>query len=258
MRFDLRVMNITDLFIIYLACGAPCAVYFFLQNRKKLRSKNLWLKSFLTLIVWIPYAFVLLNDFATRRKHSLLLKEKSAFDEKLSLLQKQLLQFHFDSAADQRIFEFREVLERYAGLTLACNTIDKSSNPAESEFFRIALRENSHVAAECLRRRNRLRLKFHQNLARRDFLKIILELKFSVAEPELLKTKAFEFVEMLNDPQARQNLKEIFLETMQSQVKTTVQNLEKEIWNAKEIKPQHSSPIPIRLKASIATTAKKD
>jgi hypothetical protein len=251
-------MNISDLFIIYLACGAPCAVYFLLQNRKKLSSKNLWLKSFLTLVVWIPYAFVLLNDFATRRKQRRRLKEKSALEEKLARLQKQLLQFHFDSAPEQRIFEFREVLDRYAGLTLACNSIDQTPNPAESEFFRIALRENSHVAAECLRRRNQSRLKFHQNSARKDFLKIILELKSSVTETELLKAKAIEFVEMLNDAEARQNLEEIFIETLQRRDKTTVQNLEKEVWNSKEIKPQPSSPIHIRLKASIATTAKKD
>jgi hypothetical protein len=251
-------MNISDLFIIYLACGAPCGVYFYLQNRKKLRPANLWLKSFLTMFVWIPYAFVLLHDFATKRKQARLLKEKSAFEEKLSNLQRRLLQFHFDSSAEHSLFEFREVLDRYAGLTFAAGSLNETPNAAESEIFRIALRENSRLAAECLHRRNSQRLQFHQNLARRDFLKVLSELKYSAAEPELLKAKALEFAKILSDAEAVEKIYEIFADSLQSANENAVKNLETEVWNPEITKQQPAKQIPIRLKAFIAATSKKD
>ena len=52
-------MSLTDFIIIYLACGTPFGVYHFIDNRK---SNSHWLKSLLTVFVWIPYALRLLRE----------------------------------------------------------------------------------------------------------------------------------------------------------------------------------------------------
>lgn len=256
LRIYLIEMNITDFFIIYLACGAPCGVYFFLQNRKKLDSKALWLKSFVTVFVWIPYACVLLFDFIAKRKQARLSQEKSAFETGLLVIQKQLIQLHLNSPDKISLFEFREILERYAGLTIACNTID-SSNPAESEIFRIAIRENSQIGVACLNRRNRERLIFHQKMAREDFLQVISALSFSVEDIEPFQNKVIEFVELLNDTEALYQLNKVFAATSQSSNEKPVSELEKEVWKPKETNRQTSS-IPIHLKAFTAVTSRKD
>jgi hypothetical protein len=253
------VINISDLLIIYLACGAPCGVYFFLQNRKKLSSKKLWLKSFLTVFVWIPYAFNLLHDFATNKSRASQLNEFQSLNKRISKIQKLLLELNFDSSSKMSLFEFREVLERYAGLTMAVNFADMSPNQAEKEVFRVAMRQNIALGANCLHRRNRQRLLFHQTLARRDFLQILAELKLFVSEKEKLRDLAIEFVEMLKDFQAQESLVEIFNQTLQSSGDFNVQSLENEVWKSKEHKPLPASQMPNHLQALTATgTSRQD
>ena len=50
-------MNWNDLIIIYLACGAPFAVYYYLQNRNLNEKNYLYLKTLFRFLVWIPDAF---------------------------------------------------------------------------------------------------------------------------------------------------------------------------------------------------------
>jgi hypothetical protein len=50
-------MNLIDFFIIYLACGAPFGVYYFLQHRGGLDSRLLWLKRCSTLFFGCPLLF---------------------------------------------------------------------------------------------------------------------------------------------------------------------------------------------------------
>lgn len=251
----IRVMNTSDFLIIYLACGAPFAVYFFLQNRKNLSPRMLWLKSFLTVFVWIPYAFLLLNDFATKKSRAGRENNNQASsNEKLREIQKQLLDLQLEAERKISPFEFREILERYAGLTNFCNFEDKAPSAAEREIFRIALRKNTGLAANCLHRRNRQRLLFHQTLARKDFLQIITKLKFSVINTEKLSDLAINFVEILNDPEAKESLAGIFNETLQNKDKISVRELETVVWKSKEQKPLTANQTPIHLQALRAAT----
>lgn len=253
-------MNISDIIIIYLACGAPFGVYYFLQNRKKLKSNQLWMKSFFTVFVWFPYAFFILNDFATnetRKKH---FAEQELLDAELNRIQKEFLQV---KSADQykkiSIFEMREVLERYAGLTRACHLDRITPADSEKEIFRISLRQNSQTAANCLHRRNLKRLRFHQALARQDFLQIIMLLKFSISDTKQIRKLSFEMIDILNDKDALEPLQAIFATSVQSSCEFPVKDLEKEVWTSKEQKPLPSSLLPTHLAALTAPTIfKKD
>lgn len=253
-------MNLSDFLIIYLACGAPCGVYFFLQNRKKLSTGNLWLKSFLTVFVWIPYAFRLLHDFYTRRKLSRRLLQKSDFDKQLADAVKRLVALFQDSKSRISVFETREVVERYAGLTVAWKAADADvPDQKEKEIFRISLRQNATLATICLHRRNRTRLSAHQNQARLDFLQIVAELKSSAPDRAELKKAVFDFVELIGDREARKPLANALLEEPQSPDRRRVSDSEKVLWKARKPQPSPATRKSIPLTALTTTTmGKKD
>lgn len=247
-------MKFSDILIIYLACGAPFGVYFFLQHRTEQNSKNIFLKSAALAFVWIPYALRLLHDFITINFRQNNLKESAA--DKLSELQKQISQALFDSDSGISVFEFREVIERYTGLTLALNAVDEFPSESEEEIFRVALRQNIKLGAECLRRRNRSRIELHQTIARKDFLQLISELSRTVKDIENLRNLTAEFVKTLGDTEAQNVLREIFDNALQSGNKNYVRHLENEIWTPKEHQLSSADKIPIRLQT--LTAAGKD
>jgi hypothetical protein len=252
-------MNLIDFLIIYLACGAPFGVYFFLQNRKKFSVRKLWLKSFLTVFVWIPYAFNLLHHFTTKKIQTRQKREKALLDERLAGIQKLILDLHFESSSKISSFEIREVFERYAGLTMVCNFENNAPSQTEKEIFRISLRQNPELGASCLHRRNRERLLLHQIQARKDFLQIIRELMISVFDTDELRNLVIEFVETIGDFEAQNLVKESLLGTLQNDSNSNVQQLENEVWKSNEHKPLPIKTTPVHLQVLTATaTPKKD
>ena len=244
-------MNLTDFLIIYLACGAPFGVYFFLQNRKKFPALRLWMKFFLTVFVWFPYAFLLLHDFITKKSTAGKSLKKSAVAERLVEIQKSILEQQSGAPVKISPFEVREVLERYAELTLSCRTDGDDPTASEKEVYRVALRQNLDIGAECLHRRNRQKLLFHQTLAREDFLKIIVRLKNSISDPEMLEKLTAELTGILKDPEAQEAVAAVFDEKQQSGDQYAVRKVENVVWNSTEHKPSvkiqstpfHSRPL---------------
>jgi hypothetical protein len=230
-------MNLTDFFLIYLSCGAPFGVYFFLQHRKHTPAPGLWLKSFLTVFVWIPYAFRLLHDFVTRRSKLKDSSKGNSVDFRLHKIQKAFFQLQSRTQTELPPFEFREVIERYTGLTLASLTNGAEPTPPEKEIFRVALRKNTELGAECLHRRNRERLLFHQILAREDFLKTLTRIKETVSETSELKDLATEFTQILGDEEAAEAVGALFNEKRQSVDETSVKTVENVVWKSTEHKP---------------------
>ncbi len=252
-------MNIIDFFIIYLAFGAPCGVYFFFQNRNKFRPNTLLLKSFLTVFVWIPYGFKLLHDFATAKFRTSPLNAEFLIFHKLNRIQKQLLRFLVYSPVNVSLFEFREILNRYRGLSMACNFTDKTPARSEIEFFRISLQSNIEMGANCLHRRNYLRLKFHQTQASKDFLQVINKLMFSGADRESLRRLTFEFVKILEDVDTLKSLDGIFNKTLQSTDDLNVKDLEKVLWKSRERKQLSANREALRSQTmKMTATTKKD
>ena len=230
-------MSLSDILIIYFAGGAPFAVYYYLQNRHSGAGRPARLKNALVFLFWIPYAVSL---FLRKRKHFGFLKSKfssRAFikesdEKKIYSRQKQIENLLFESDSDVSLFDFREIFERYAGLTLAAE--NEASGESEREIFRVSKNENVELGAICLRRRNRNKLVRHQTEARRDFLQIIERLAVSISDTESLQLSAFEIVKIFDDTAAREILEKMFAPRLQTDKLQSVEYTEKDLWKTPE------------------------
>lgn len=239
------MMNLSDFLIIYLACGTPFAMYHFINNRKV---KTHRLKAILVFIVWIPYALWLFRLLLLKNFSKLQFAENqfsgSELDEKIEKSKKALESFLLKNYQDFPIFEFREIIERYIGLTFAVRLDNKDLNVKERELLEITNHENKLLAARCLYRRNQKLLVFHHTLARRDFLKFIFE--HNISDQENFYHLLFEFISFLNDKEAENVIKSVLTSTPQSEKDIIVKQLETEKWKPEIQKQTHTQPITIR------------
>lgn len=258
-------MNLRDLLIIYLACGAPFGVYYFLQNRNRTETKLLWLKSLLRFVVWIPFAIrmVARNSFFTNlynngfdRASETDLKIEQEIEEIKKSFEKQVS----EAAPAFSIYEFREAFDRYVGLSTEIRDEHKNISTAESELFRITNHGNKKLGEICLNRRNRKRLSFHQKIARRDFFEICKKLFDNSAAPQTLVAKAVRLAVVLDDFEARQMFENLSHDALQFQEKQYVRNPENEIWNSEKHKPLTDNKISTNLQAltTAANLSNKD
>jgi hypothetical protein len=233
------VMNLTDLIIVYLACGAPFAVYFFLQNRENLNPVRLWLKTILVSLFWFLYGYVFLHRFVTKKLHNSQFAEKNQADSlkklKIDEFEKTFAQYLLQNNGGISLFDFRETFERYVGLTLLLFQTDENV-PTDSEFFRIAEHQNAKLGQICLQRRNRLRLLAHQTQAREDLLKIFSEMRRNAFDTKKLEFSMVEFFKIIEDDEANKFLVQIFRQPTQTEKTFPVRDLEIELWNSKEPK----------------------
>ncbi len=151
------------------------------------------------------------------------------------------------------IYEFRETIDRYIGLTYANQSNTRKANLADKEFFRISENKNIELAAICLDRRNQKRLFFHHKGARQDFLHFINQLSETNADRKIISNLAVEFVRILNDLEAETTLEKMFMETSQTDKYFAVKQLEKPIWNTEIHKPLPTKQISTRLQTMPAT-----
>ncbi len=251
-------MNLRDLFIIYLACGAPFGVYYFLQNRNHLETKILWLKSLIRFVFWIPFAIetvarksLFTNLYAIRFDDSANSDAKKEIEiEEIKKLFENILS---DKKLNISIFEFREIFDRYVGLSVEIQSENVEFSLPETEIFRITNHSNKNLGEICLHRRNRKRLSFHQKLARRDFLEIFKRIFDKSSEPQRLFDKALRLADFINDSEARKTLEKISKESLQTRAKQNVRNSEKELWNPGKHKPLTENKISNNLQVLTAT-----
>lgn len=237
-------MTWIDCTIVYLACGAPLGVYYFLLHRTRAESFRLWLKSFLTFVFWMPFAFQIV------REHKIFDAGYSGLNSKeqdIQIAQKQIEKHLLESVSKISLFEFRETLERYVGLTLADRRDAIKVSEQEREIFRAAEIKNVALAAACLERRNRKRLSFHQSEARRDFLQLIERLFASSESREKLHQTVIEFVVIMNDLAAREKLEKLFAGRLQTAEARPVEQTEKVLWKSEIRKPLRARSISTRL-----------
>jgi hypothetical protein len=179
-------MHWSDLLIIYFSCGAPFGVYFFLHNRGKMPVFKLLLNSIGAAVVWIAYAYLLrrekITKSFTKKEFSFGKPEISLLEQQTSMMQEQILQefivLNSKAALKVQFFTFRDVLERFVGLTIAVKSGKAGAGENEHEIFNVAGRKgkDAALAGKCLSRRNRNRLSEHQKGAREDFLKVLANL----------------------------------------------------------------------------------
>lgn len=258
-------MNLRDLFIIYLACGAPFGVYYFLQNRNRTETKILWLKSLLRFVFWIPFAWQLVvrtslltnlyNHGFDKRSESDS-KIESEIEDIKKIFEKNFAKNNFSLS----IFEFRETFDRYVGLSAEVQNDAAEISSAETELFRITDHSNKKLAETCLNRRNRKRLSFHHKLARRDFFEICRMLFDSSPEFQPLLDRAIKLTALLEDSEARIMFENLAVEFSQTEEKQNVSTPENELWNSEKQKLLTEPKISTNLQVLTATAnlSKKD
>ena len=163
-------------------------------------------------MLWIPYSF---RVFHTKVTSKLSFDKNFATDSEIEIIQKEIEQIVFENNTKLSLFEFREVFERYVGLTLSNKQKNDQIGENETDIFRVAKSENVKLGAICLHRRNQFKLKYHQTLARRDFLKVINE--FQSKKLKLFSLKLFRILE---DNEAEKTL--------------NINKSELEIWNTNQ------------------------
>jgi hypothetical protein len=252
-------MILRDLIIIYLACGAPFGVYYFLQQRNLRETNYLWLKSLIRFVCWIPFACRMVARKSlftnlynnTFDKHSISDAKKEV---EIAAIQKCFENTLREYGINLSIYEFREIFERYVGLTLEIKSETTENTVQEKEIFRITNHNNKKLAEICLHRRNRKRLFFHQNLARRDFFEVLEQLReVSETIPQSFFKEAAKLVNLLDDSEARNLLEKLSKNTLQTRKASNVSNLENELWNSGKQKPLQDKIISTNMQVLTAT-----
>lgn len=221
-------MNLFDAIIIYLACGAPFGVYYFVNHRHQ--QNSIYFKTFLFSIFWIPFAFELFQKYVTGKLPETLFSKKEFLKEQeITYVKKNLEQILVKNNSGVSVFETRETLERYIGLTNALEN-HYEENDSDSEFFKVGGNENAGLASKCHHRRNRKLLIFHQTLAGQDFLKLVSECVSRNASNEETEKNSLNIARLLHDSRMEKALKLIFKDKKQSPEISNVHESEKELW----------------------------
>ncbi len=188
-------MNVSDLLIIYFAAGAPFGVYRITMLSGTPDAKAL-LNVALHICLWPVYTVLFLRD-------RLLSKDADNGSANIiDSIRTQIEQIAFADSSAAAIFDFREIFNRYAGLSEAANA--ESPTDLLGEFFELGSSENKTIASACIARRNREKLAFLQTKARNEFVDMISDLTSET--PEVLES-AIQLVDHVNDQDAIADLK---------------------------------------------------
>lgn len=260
-------MNIFDAIIIYLASGAPFGVFYFLHNREQLTAGLLTLKSLVEWVTWPASAFKMIvrsNFFSGRSKPNFdpLPQLDAVRDEKVCEIQKSLEQMFFDGPGPAyiSIYAFREVFDRYTGLSLALGTAGNSSEVPRAEIFSVADHRNVDLASICLHRRNRSLLVTHHNRARKDFIDTVDRLAGSRSERTDTWLLINELAVILDDIDAIGDIDKIFTGTPQTRKAGRVKEKGDVLWKPAKLKQLPSDQTALNMPPLPATMklAKED
>ncbi len=246
------VMNFFDLLIIYLTCGAPTAVYYFLQNRRAHNQPLLATKTFFVLVFWIPFllAFFVRQRLGRHHANKDLVGElfsDSNLEKKVRAAKIDLEKMLFENNSNS-IYETRKTVDQYLTFALLRrnDNLHYRYAQSESEIFRIAGHKNLELAGICLQRRNEKKLNFHHTLARLEFLDLISG-SASVAAP------AIEFVSLLGDYETQAAIEKMFDLKIQGESTGDVISPERQLWNSKHRKRGFTNTLSTRMKSMTAS-----
>ena len=190
-------MTVTDLIIIYLACGSPFGVHQ-ITRRQNGQASTSWLIVLASFLFWPGFATALLiGRFVS----------ENVGNEDASRIERfrtEIERVGFTGEATSSLFEFREVFYRFTGLIEAANS--KPPVKATNELFEVSGHANKSLASKCLARRNREKLAYHQTQARNEFVDIIAELANNEFHREEITSIAIKFTAYLKDDTATSDL----------------------------------------------------
>ncbi|MEZ5347131.1 MAG: hypothetical protein R2681_16410 [Pyrinomonadaceae bacterium] len=228
-------MTFSDVIIIYLACGTPYGVHFFLKNRNNLNLS--WLKALLVTCLWIPFALLQLHPYVTDR---LTLNKKSASgpphlpgESTLDVMKKEFERFLPDNYSTSAVFNFRDILESYSGLTAALTAASLPQTELSTpEIFSISGHSSADVGAVCLSRRNLSRLISHQKNSKFVFLGEIKSIFGATVYRSEFGEHTLQFFKLIGDAEAF----ELISEYLHTQSQPAAEE-ESSTWNLEQQKP---------------------
>ncbi len=244
-------MTFVDVIIIYLTCGSPFGAHYFLNNRKSVPPTHLASKAILAVLVWPVYAAALLSTVNRPAENTEdyspeTAEPDSGIEADVREMRDRMEQNLSCRPSALLLYEFREVFDRYTGLTMALSKPDRETS---GELARISGHDNPQLAAACLNRRNRKRLSFHQTQARNDFLAFVSAL-WDAAARQRVVALAIELAEVLSDTEAVEDLRVLVHESRQTASEETVSDLERDLWKSHARKPL---PAASRLESNLRT-----
>jgi hypothetical protein len=145
-------VSVIDIGIIYLACGAPFGVY------RAYSPVYAWYDVILATIAW-PLV-------AIRLTASTALSKPTSIHDELWMLREEFEAHLLGNSSPEMVFEFREIFDRYTGLTIAAKL---SATPAVSALFELTAHPSTALAEPCVRRSQKTRLERHLHAARAEF-----------------------------------------------------------------------------------------
>lgn len=187
----MTAMTIVDILIIYLAFGSPLAVYRYLETRGAGTFQRI-AQAALALLFWIPSVVRIgyrhlsnadfIEGFVSRNN-------LDSFGKRLAGICDELTVELMGLGRDVPLYDVREVLERYVGLSVVQDSGIERGNDESNDLFDAAAHSNRALAAACLMRRNRRRLQRHHTRARQDYLSLFENLPSSGVgtSPRLLR-----------------------------------------------------------------------
>lgn len=164
-------MTIIDLLIIYLAFGAPIAVYKYFRNRGTEFIRRILVSS-LTFFFWLPAAIeigylYLINAYS--RGAFVSRWDSDSSGERLSAMRESVSTELIKLSRGSNLHDVRETVDRYVGLADAVLNSNGQA-PERNELFKAAGRESYQLSSICLMRRNLHRLERHHIKASADFV----------------------------------------------------------------------------------------
>ncbi|MGI8813067.1 MAG: hypothetical protein ACR2IH_11175 [Pyrinomonadaceae bacterium] len=170
-----RNVTLGEFLIIYFSLGAPVAMHASLQDCEGSRALFIC-RALLTFALW-PAA-LLLTIFGDKPPHIRFTNDHSN-DELRSLTENLVALFKTvgktganDTPVSSEVRTFRELCERYAGLSHAA-LVTETDRASLDTVFEIAGHPNGALASICVRRRDLRRLRQHRDAAAVEFRQFV-------------------------------------------------------------------------------------
>ena len=197
-------MNIVDLLIIYLSIGAPFGAHAYISARKgpmRISAINAVIGTF----VWPVTAF---RWRVARKTFDAVANSIGQFREKTrDESEAESIRIEMEAAVNMSgaaLADFREVFQRYVGLSQAPAGDDEASFAAHAELLAAAGLDRNFIAERCIERRNAQRLSYHLDRARHDLFASI----GNTADGSLNEC-TFRLLRLTGDPLGEEQFKEL-------------------------------------------------
>ncbi len=192
-------MNLTDFFIIYLACGSPFGVYEASKQHSRLSIYGFALIAG-ALLLWPVFAFSLI-----KRQYFIYQDSRDASRQThIERIRADIESLAFPEGTTVSLFEFRDTIARFTNLFDAVNRNPRAT-PAK-ELFEISGHPNIDLAARCRERLYNQRLLFHELQVRREFVDLVSQLALDTSNPNEIFALATELAEHIGDTVATKDL----------------------------------------------------